>query len=73
MCIMHAVQGLLAVMLLKIRPCTKLAVLTAYISKSLCVVLATRGSLAVKHCFLLIMTDICCFRGADFTHTHTSS
>lgn len=76
MCIMHAVQGLLAVLLYKTRPCIKLAVLTACISKSLCVMLAMRGSLVVKQCLLLIMTDICCFAsqerkstGREF-HTH---
>lgn len=60
MCIMHAVQGLLVVLLYKTRPCIKLAVLTACISKSLCVMCTLRGSLLVKHCLLLIMTAIRC-------------
>lgn len=74
---MHAVQGLVAVLLYKTRLCIKLAVLTACISKSLCVMLVMRGSLVVKHCLLLIMSDICCFasqewksRGDWISHTH---
>ena len=77
MCIMHGVQGPLAVLLYKTGTCIKLAVLTACISKSLCVMLAMRGGLVVKHCLLLITTDICFFasqernsRGSGRFHTH---
>lgn len=45
----------------KNRPCIKLAVLTACISKSLCATFAMRGSSVVKHFLLLIMTDMHCF------------
>lgn len=62
---MYAVQGLLAVRLYFLfflsRRCVKLAVLTASISESLCVMLVMSGSLVVKHCLALIMADVCCF------------